>query len=436
MTRGTEGRASDVVRDARRLLRPLRDEILRLAQALVRVDSVAVPPNGGEAEAQRVLARALRRHRLDVETYDTGFLRRSRHPFVRRDREYRGRPNLIARVSGTGRGRSLLLSGHVDTVPAGALPWKRSPWSGAVGRGRLFGRGSWDMKGGLAAQFAVAIALRRAGARPGGDLLVESVVDEEFAGGGGTLAARLRGDTAQACAIAEPTNHAVLRASRGGHFFDLVCRAGDPMAYFSKDEVVSPALPTGRLLGWVDAWAARRREVERGEAYRDFADPAPVQVLALEANRFDPDVAWSVPLLARARVYFQFLPHEDVDALAEEIEASLRAFCAADPFFCSHPVEVKRLVDPPLSGHELPADHPWTRCLLGAARGVLGEGVPLTAAEWPCDAFLVQRHFGIPTLLFGPCGAGAHNADEYVETASILRTAEVYLAAALDWCGG
>jgi len=426
---------SPAARDARRLLRPLRGEVLALAQALVRVDSVAIPPDGHETAAQKVLARTLRRHRVDVELYDVGFLVRSRHPFVRRDRSYRGRHNLVAHLPGTGRGRSLLLSGHVDTVPPGHEAWTGSPFSGAIRRGRLYGRGSWDMKGGLAGQAAVAMALRRAGLRLGGDLLVESVVDEEFAGGGGTLAGRLRGTRADACAIAEPTNEAVLRASRGGHFFDIVCRAGDPGAYFSKEEVVSPAVPMGRLLGWIDSWTAKRRQVDPGPTYRDFPDPAPVQVLALEANRFDPDVPWSVPLEARVRVYFQFLPHEDVGARVAEIEGSLVEFARADPFFRDHPLEVGRLVNPPLEGHELAADHPWTRCLHGAARGVIGPDVPLAAAEWPCDAFLSQKHFGIPTLLFGPRGAGAHNADEYVETASVLRTAEVYLAAALEWCG-
>jgi acetylornithine deacetylase len=421
--------------DARRLLRPLRGDVLDLARSLVRVDSVAVPPDGHETAAQKVLARALRRHRVEVELYDVGFLSRSRHPCVRRARRYRGRHNLVTRVPGTGRGPSLLLSGHVDTVPPGRERWTGSPWSGAVRRGRLYGRGSWDMKGGLAAQCAVAIALRKAGLRPGGDVVVESVVDEEFAGGGGTLAARLRGITADACAIAEPTNEAVLRASRGAHFFDVVCRAGDPSGYFSNEEVVSPAVPMGRLLGWVGAWRERRRHADRGEAYREFPDPAPVQVLAVEANRFDPDVPWSVPLEARVRLYFQFLPHEDVAAGVAEIEASLAEFARADPFFRDHPLEVRRLVDPPLEGHELAADHPWTRCLHGAARAVLGAEVPLTASDWPCDAFLSQRYFEIPTLLFGPRGAGAHNADEYVETASILRTAEVYLAAALSWCG-
>jgi acetylornithine deacetylase len=425
----------DAARDARRLLRPLRAETLALAQALVRVDTVAIPPDGHETAAQKLLAAALRGHGIDVELYDTGFLERSRHPCARRDRNYRGRHNLVARVPGTGRGHSLLLSGHVDTVPTRPNPWRDSPWSGALRRGRLHGRGSWDMKGGLAAQCAVAMALRRAGVRPGGDLLVESVVDEEFGGGGGTLAGRLRGTTADACAIAEPTNEEVLRASRGGHVFDVVCRAGDPGAYFSKGEVVSPAVSMGRLLGWIDAWTRKRRRVARGPAYRDFPDPAPVQVLAVEANRFDPDIPWSVPLEARVRVYFQFLPHEDVAARVAQIEASLRDFAAADPFFKEHPLEVRRLFDPPLEGHELAADHPWALCLHGAARGVLGPDVPLTASEWPCDAFLNQKHFGIPTLLFGPRGAGAHNADEYVETASLLHTAEVYLAAALEWCG-
>ena len=407
------------VRDARRLLRPLKTEIVRLAQALVRVDSVAMPPHGHETAAQKTLASFLKPYRLDVEMYDCGFLERSRHPYVRRDRHYKGRHNLIARLPGTGGGRSLLLTGHMDTVPTRPNPWRDSPFSGVVRSGRLYGRGSWDMKSGLAAQFGVAMALRKAGVRLAGDLLCESVIDEEFGGGG---------------AIAEGTNHEVVRATRGGLVFDIVCQAGDPMAYFSKAEVVSPAIPVGRLLGWIDGWVKRRKTVHRGATYAHFPDPAPVQVLAVESNRCDPDVAWSVPLEARVRAYFQFLPHEDVAAVVREIEASLRAFAEADRFFREHPLRIDRLFDPPLLGHELEASHPWTRCLHGAAGSVLGAEAKLSASEWPCDAFLAQRYFKIPTLLFGPRGAGSHNANEYVEVASVLRTAEVYLAAALEWC--
>ncbi len=107
-----------------------------------------------------------------------------------------------------------------------------------------------------------------------------------------------------------------------------------------------------------------------------------------------------------------------------------------DPFFRRHRPVWRDLVYPPLLGHELAADHPWTRCLARSASAVLGRRAMVTAAEFPCDAFLLQNFFGIPTLVFGPCGGGAHNVDEFVTTASVIRTAESILTAALLWCGG
>lgn len=419
---------------ARRMLGPLESEIIELLQRLVRTNSVAIPPNGSETEAQKVLLNYLQTYDMDVEMYDLEFLAQASHPYIRSNRNYAGRHNLIARLPGNGRGRSLMLSGHMDTVPPGRNKWTESPWSGMVHQGRLYGRGSCDMKGGLVAAFAVSVALKRAGQRLGGDLLCESVIDEEYGGGGGTLAARLRGDVADACAIPEPTNLSIFRASRGGFVFDIEVRAGDPDSYFSKDEVISPAIPMGRLLGWIDGWSARRQKIEKGEAYSEFSDPAPVQVLALEANRLDADIPWSVPTMARVRLYFQFLPHEDVAGVLQEIEQSFRSFCADDAFFSRYRPEWKAQFDPPLLGHELSLDHEWTQTLSRAAAAVSETPPSVTAAEYPCDAFLNQRYFGMPTLIFGPRGAGAHNANEYVEVCSVLQTAEILLAAALQWC--
>src|SRR5512134_2497305 len=239
---------------ARRMLEPIEGDLTRLLQELVRADTVAIPPDGNENAGQVVLEEFLRAHGVECESYDIGFLAECDHPCRRRDRNYAGRKNLIARVPGTGRGRRLLFNGHMDTVPPGRDPWTDGPWSGAIRNGRLYGRGSFDMKGGLAAQFGVACALRKAGVRLGGNVLCESVVDEEWGGGGGTLAARLRGDNADACVIPEGTQLVVALATRGGVVVDLVCEAGDPTAYFSTDEVVSPAIPVGRLLAWVDRW--------------------------------------------------------------------------------------------------------------------------------------------------------------------------------------
>jgi len=219
---------------ARKLVAPFSKELVLLLHELVSVNTVAVPPRGNETAGQLVLCEFLRRHGVRSELYQTEMLHRTRSQWRRKDRDYTGRQNLIATLAGRGRGKSLLLNGHMDTVPPGRSPWQGSPWSGKVNRGRLYGLGSFDMKGGLVAQAAVLCALRRAGIRLNGDLMFESVIDEEWGGGGGTLAARLRGYTADACVVAEGTQLEIYRATRGGLFADLSVDAGDPKSTSQK----------------------------------------------------------------------------------------------------------------------------------------------------------------------------------------------------------
>lgn len=435
LTSATAVETSAATFQAERMLKSLETELVQLLQTLVRTNSVAIPPNGTETPAQKVLLEFLQACDVEAEVYDLDFLTRSNHPYVRSDRNYSGRHNLIARLPGRGQGRSMMLSGHIDTVPPGRNKWDDGPWSGAIDGDRLYGRGSYDMKGGLVAAFGVLAALKKAGIKLEGDLFCESVVDEEWGGGGGTLAARLRGHVADACVIPEPTDLAIFRASRGGYVVDVEVQAGDSQNYFSKEEVVSPAIPMGRLLQWVDDLSNKRKSIATGEAYQGFADPAPVQVLALEANSFDLEVPLSTPLAARARLYFQFLPHEDVTGVINEIKQSFESFCDRDSFFSIHRPNWTALFDPALQGHEVALDHDWTQTLSRSASQVMQEQAIVTAAEYPCDAFLNQRYFGMPTLIFGPRGGGAHNANEYVEISSVMTTARVLLSAALQWCG-
>jgi acetylornithine deacetylase len=423
-------------RTAQKLIRPLRNDLKRLLQELVRTNSVALLAGGNETPAQLALREFFREYGLRSELYETKFILESDFPHVRRNKSYAGRKNLVVRVQGSGRGRSLLLNGHMDTVSAGLRPWSRSPWSGTFHQGRVHGLGSFDMKGGLVANAAVVCALKRAGIRTGGDILCESVVDEEWGGGGGTISARLRGDNADACVIPEGTQLEIYRATRGGFVVDLTIDAGDPSGYFSKSEVVSPAMPLGRLLGWIANCAKLRSRLRPSGAYAKFPDPAPVQVLAVESNTLDAQIPLSVPSRAAVRVYFQFLPQEKVDAVISKLRHKLKDFCASDPFFRKYPVTWSPLIGGPIYGHELTRDHPWLRCMEEAASNVMGRVVSTTAAPYPCDAGLIHRDFGIPTLLFGPSGAGAHNLDEYVDFNSVIQTAEVLLSAALAWTNG
>ncbi|MFP5209178.1 MAG: M20 family metallopeptidase [Acidobacteriota bacterium] len=421
--------------DVRKLIDPLTGALERLLKELVRTNSVAVLSGGNETPAQIVLHEFFREHGIASELYDTDFIANSNFTAVKKSKLYAGRKNLSVRLQGSGRGKSLLLNGHMDTVPAGIKRWSHSPWSGHCEQGRICGLGSFDMKGGVTANAAVICALHRAGIRTGGDILFESVVDEEWGGGGGTIAARLRGDSADACVIPEGTQLEIYRATRGGFIVDLVVDAGDPANYFSPSEVMSPAMHLGRLLEWVRANARKRKALKPQGAHACFPDPAPVQVLAVESNRIAPEVPLSVPSRATVRAYWQFLPEEDVDSVLAGIRSELNRFCAADQYFRDHPVQWLPVTEAPLHGHELAPNHPWLECMEANASLVLQRTVETTAAPYPCDAGLIHRDFGIPTLLFGPSGGGAHNPDEYVDFASVIRTAEVLLAAALEWTG-
>lgn len=435
-TKATKTAASEAALQACKLIHPLRGSLRRLLQELVRVNTVAIPPNGDETPAQRVLRDFLRGHGLRPELYGVDFIQEAKNPLVCQKRNYAGRRNLSVRIGGSGPGKSLLLNGHIDTVPPGNVRWSSPPWSGRFRNGSVYGLGAFDMKGGLVANAAVICALKRSGARLGGDILFESVIDEEWGGGGGSIAARLRGATADACIIPEGTQLQIYRATRGGFIVDLIIDAGDAKGYFSNSEVVSPAVPLGRLLNWVEGWRQKRSCLKSRGAYAKFPDPAPVQVLAVEANNFDPSVPLSVPKRATLRVYFQFLPTEDVNAVIHTIKESLRKFGAADPFFRNYPIQWSPILEMPLQGQELELKHPWLQCMSGSAAAVMGKPPVITAAPYPCDAGLMQREFGIPTLLFGPIGEGAHNPNEYVEFDSVIKTAEVILAAALSWANG
>jgi acetylornithine deacetylase len=149
--------------------------LIELTQNLVRRPSENRAPIGSELACQEYAADILRSCGFNCELYTPdeapGI---TSHPLYWPGREYRNRPNVAARKSSSGQGRSLVLSGHSDTVPAGTLPWTRNPFGGEVGGNRLYGRGSNDMKGGIATNLFVAEALRDLGITLAGDLIIES----------------------------------------------------------------------------------------------------------------------------------------------------------------------------------------------------------------------------------------------------------------------
>ncbi len=256
-----------------------RDRLFSVIQELVRRPSENTPPAGNEGECQRFIASRLSAAGYDPDMYLLGDVAGlAEHPLFMPGRDYGARPNLAATRKGANGGRSLIFSGHVDTVPHGTQPWTRDPFSGDIDSGRLYGRGSNDMKAGVCISLFLMEALSELNIRLAGDLTFETVIDEEFGGVNGTLAGRVRGYIADAAVITEPSFLRICAAQRGGRIAHITFRAPGGI-------LTESAFPVGvidqvrHFLNGVAAFAEQRRRDCRPHAlYAHHCDPVPVSV--------------------------------------------------------------------------------------------------------------------------------------------------------------
>lgn len=380
-------------------LRPSRDEATNLLASLVAIDSVnpsLVPGAAGEAEIAAFVAGWLRDAGLEVEMQDAA----------------PGRPNVIGRVRGTGAGRTLILNAHVDTVGAGGMAHPHEP---RIEGDRLYGRGAYDMKSGLAAVMLAARSL--AGRLPGGEIIVTAVADEEYASLG--TQRMLEVVSADGAVVTEPTALRLCLAHKG--FAWLWIETQGRAAHGSKpDQGIDAIVRMGRILVDLDDLgrriAARRTHPLLGAGSLHASLISGGQELS------------SYPAHCRLEVERRTVPGETPETVEEEIADLLRARAAEDEsfkstsklFFWREPFEVGR-------GEEI------VLAVEGAATDVSGSP-PTIYGDTPwMDAALLSSA-GIPTVVYGPGGVGAHADVEYASIEQLQVCAEVLANAALRFC--
>ena len=196
-----------------------KEEAFELLAKMVRQRSI----QGHEAGVQQVVIQKLQQLGLEVDVWDPDYSQMQSNPyFVSPRKDFMGSPNVVGVLRGQGGGRSLILNGHIDVVPEGDVTkWQDDPYSGKIENGRMYGRGTTDMKGGNISLIMAMEAIRQSGIRLKGDVIFQSVIEEE-SGGAGTLATVLRGYTADAAIIPEPTNLKLFIKQQGSLWFRVV----------------------------------------------------------------------------------------------------------------------------------------------------------------------------------------------------------------------
>lgn len=415
--------------------------VVGLTQDLVRIASVN--PKFFQDAAQNREPEVQKR--LQAELEDLGFACEQWDVFP-------DRPNLVGTVAGNEE-KSLILCGHVDTVPiSDESKWTVDPFGGEIKDGRIYGRGALDMKGGVAACVAAYAAIRKAGLTLDGRLSIHAVVDEE-AGGFGAMDAVAKGKIAKSVLVAEPTWGDILPCEGGLHWVRLTIKGRQGHAGWRFNEVWPQLDSPGRIQPGVNAveLAARFLNALRDyESMRCRTTHHPLVPPGL--NTINPGVLRAgaglgpdglpmvmgnpaiIPDVAVLDLDFKFLPNEAPEQVRAEFEAFIHHFCQQDRWLRDNPIAIDwylaDLYFPPM---DTPVDHPIVASL-ARHKTSLGKPFRIRGFEAVCDA----AHYagaGAAGVIYGPTGDGLHGFDEFVTIESLVEATKVIAAATIDFCG-
>jgi acetylornithine deacetylase len=409
-----------------------KGNLLDLVQDLVRFNTVNEVTSGSEKDCQLFLAQYLRDMDMNVDVFSPDDVPQlSKHKAYFPGKDYRNRPNVVAVMKGKGGGKSLLFSSHIDTTVA-APGWGIDPWTPEIKDGKLYGLGTFDMKGGLAASVLAVRCIRELGIQLQGDLFVESVVDEEFGGANGTLASRIKGYNPDAAIIPEPTNMAVCPGARGGALWRVTFKGNTGMS-FSGEKIINPALIAAKFIVFLEAYEIAARGKAGPPPWFEDDHSLGVIVTRLEAGDLSSPLCDSGPTECHVDIWVECHPHITEEQLQHELLTGFSQMYTNQYPEWQEPQFTKMIRF--LPGCEVDADFPLIDIMAHNVEQVTGNTAVKTGAPFACDAFMFNLHSPTPALIMGPSGANAHAPDEYIDIPQFFQLIEIYVHTILDWCG-
>ena len=405
-----------------------RDEIIRCTQGFIRFSSIS----GREEEAQLYFASLLEKvsltNDMTVDIWTPDIEDMSINPYFLSERKsFEGSPNVVGVLKGSGGGRSIILNGHVDVVPEGIVDWLDHPFSGKLEDGRIYGRGASDMKGGLIAAVMAVKAICDSNLRLKGDVIIQSVVEEET-GGAGTLSAIKRGYKADAAIVPEPTDLKICPVSVGAMWFRVTVKglsAHAATAYLG----VSAINKAIKLIQAVEQLEEEEAKKKQHELYTQKI--ARVNIGTFRAGNFTTNVPEEAVFEGRMGIK----PGEEIADVRKELEEIIIKTAREDEWMKDNP-PVLEWYGFCLNSNEVDQNHEIVKTLGGNHEFVTKEKPVIGGTLWGSDAGALTKFAQTPAVVFGPGpGATAHKANEYIDVEELITTTKILTLSLVDWCG-
>jgi acetylornithine deacetylase len=377
------------------------DPVIPLLRDLIAIPSInpsLVPGATGERQIAEYVAERFRRAGMDVDVHDA----------------LPGRPNVVGVASGREPGPTLMFCGHLDTVGVTDMA---APFDPVEHEGRIYGRGSQDMKAGVAAMIhAAESVLHRNGLRRG-RLMVAAVADEEYASAGAEMLVQRH--RAEYAIVTEPTDLAVGIAHKGFSAAEIVMHGR--AAHGSRPaEGRDAILRMGRVLARLEAHDTRLQ----AQPPHPLLGTASLHASSIEGG----GELSSYPARCRLQFERRTLPGEGVTVAEDEMRAIFDDLKKTDPDLAA---DIRLLLARP--PHALDIGHPLTASVLAACGRNGVHGTVTGLSFWTDAAILAEA--GTAAVLFGPGGAGLHSTEEYVLPAEVVTCRDVLIEVVDAWCG-
>lgn len=403
-----------------------RQEAVALLQKLVQQPSL----QGNEKGVQAIVIEKLNQLKLKVDSWDPDHAELIKHPyFVESRKSYAGSPNVVGVWKGKGGGKSILLNGHIDVVPEGdRTKWSHDPFSGRVENGKMFGRGTTDMKGGNVSLLLALESIINSGIQLKGDVIFESVIEEET-GGVGTLAAVMRGYKADAAIVPEPTNMKLFIKQQGSMWF-RVSVEGRSAHGGTRYEGVSAIEKAWKVFNAIIELESKRNAAIQDPLYQGIPIPIPINIGKIQGGSWPSSVADLVTLEGRIGVR----PEEEMQDVKDQLRDCISSASTADDWLRDRPARLEFF-----GGQWLPnaieGNHPFVNLTKEKFQEVYKKPIKIEASPWGTDGGILGKVGNTPTIVIGPGETKmAHYPNEFIDLTEVVLAAKLFANMILDWC--
>lgn len=405
-----------------------QEEIIGFLSDMIRIPSVT----GEEAQVQKLVASKLGELGFQVDVFEPDLEELQKHPaFVKPQQGYKDRPNVVGVLKGSGEGKSLLFNGHIDVIPAGAPDnWQHDPWGAEISNGKMYGRGTSDMKSGAAAMTMAVAAVRGSGIRLKGDIISEYVVDEELTGNG-TLACVMKGYKADAGICCETSSMCVQPGSIGRIWYEI--RVKGKAAGIQKHKEGVDAIELGYIIHQlVGEYEEKRMQKITHHLYPDIRSSIPCMIGQFDSGTY----ASAFPDACVLKGSMATVPGENSDKVKEDFTVFITQNAAKqNHWFRENPPEVV------FTGYfaepsEIPVEAPIVKELVRQFRDTMKKDPIISGRQGAADIRHLNTYGDTPTVIFGPgLTEQMHANNEYVYIQDYLDAVKVLAHTIMEWCG-